>query len=246
MSLGLCLYNMVKYNTPLANCSNDIKDNNVFAAVEKVFLESGATFDTAPERRNVLAIRKFTPVTKDNPRGLFDDVIIIAWSTDKGATLTWDLFDANTDPSYQYTLEGTPTYRPKAKDQEGQGADADGDGKNDLGMLPPGVYKFKAYTETHKVLGNVFKPLKAVRVYRDINRDGYFTKEDEDLIKYPDRMSDLGTMYIHRAYRKGTTLHSWSAGCQTMMFEDFERFRTNMAKGKASGQTEFTYVLIEI
>ncbi len=219
---------------------------NIFPAVEQIFQENQTQVETNPEWRNVLAIRKFTPATNDNPLGVFDDLIIVTRSTDKGATLTWDFFDANTDPSYQYSAEGTPTYRPHAKNKGGEGFDADGDGKNDLGMLPTGIYKYKAYTETHKILGNVFKPLKALRVYCDMNRNGYFTKEDEDLIKYPDRMFEGGTMYIHRGYKTGQPVNTWSAGCQTMKFEDFERFRKNIAVGKANSQTEFTYLLIEI
>ena len=113
-------------------------------------------------------------------------------------------------------------------------------------MLPLGVYKYNAFTTGHKVLGDVFKPTKEVRIWRDINHDGYFTQADEDLVKDEKRMYEGGTMYIHRGYSKAQkqTYNTWSAGCQTIMFDDFLRFKESILAGNKAGQMEFTYILV--
>ena len=40
-------------------------------------------------------------------------------------------------------------------------------------------------------------------------------------------------MYIHRGYSeaKRQTINTWSAGCQTLKYEDFEEFRKSIAVG---------------
>lgn len=78
--------------------------------------------------------------------------------------MIWQVFDANTDPSYQYSEEGSKIYRinkKTGKPKRGEGLDANGDGKNDLGVLPFGVYKYQAFTSeaSNKDLGDVFKPI---------------------------------------------------------------------------------------
>lgn len=123
-----------------ANLSPNLADQiNVFEIVKNKFAENGVLVETKPEWRNVLAIRKFTPATIDVKRGIFDDKIVVTWSTDEGRTLAWDIFDANTDPSYQYSEEGRKLLKSKKR---GEGLDANNDGKNDLGILPLGVYKY--------------------------------------------------------------------------------------------------------
>ena len=94
-------------------------------------------------------------------------MIIVFW-LGKGGKKSCQYFDANTDPSYQYSEEGSKIYK---EGKRGEGLDADGDGKNDLGMLPLGVYRYSAVPTGagKKVLELVFKPTKEVRVYRDIN-----------------------------------------------------------------------------
>ncbi len=216
--------------------------DDVYNLVARKFTANGALVETRAEWRSVLAVRHSTPVTKDVPRGNFDDMILVTWLSKRGRKYA-QYFDANTEPSYQYSEEGAPIYR-KGKSADGQ--DANNDGKKDLGMLPLGVYKYDAFTTGHDILGNVFKPKQNVRVWRDINHDGYFTQADEDLVKNEKRMFEGKTMYIHRAYNKARkqTVNTWSAGCQTIMFEDFEEFRKSIAAGNKAGQLEFTYILV--
>lgn len=131
---------------------------NAFEIVKNKFIENGVLAETQPEWRNVLAVRHFTLLSKDVSGGAYDDKIIATWSTDKGRSLAWKFFDANTDPSYQYSEEGRKLLGSKKR---GEGLDADDDGKNDLGVLPFGAYKYHAFTSTasNKSLGEVFKPI---------------------------------------------------------------------------------------
>jgi hypothetical protein len=93
MSFAAVLYNAAKSG------GLNRKDINWHTLMSAVYREKGAIFDTRPEWRNVLAIRAFTAVNKHIPRGVFDDAIVVAWSTNKGALLSWRGFAANTDPS---------------------------------------------------------------------------------------------------------------------------------------------------
>ncbi len=224
--------------------SNNFSDNvdDVYDLVARKFTAVGALVETRAEWRNVLAVRHFTPATKDVPRGNFDDMMLVTWLSE-GGRKNAQYFDANTDPSYQYSEEGAPVYR-KGKGADGQ--DANNDGKKDLGMLPLGIYKFGSVPTAakNKVLELVFKPTKGVRVWRDINQDGYFTQADEDLVENEKQMFEGGTMYIHRAYKTGRPLNTWSAGCQTLKYEDFEEFKKSILAGNQAGQMEFTYVLV--
>lgn len=202
-------------------------------------------------------MRSFTTASRSNASGVFDDVILVAWTTVyKGESrIRWVSFAANTDPSFQY-MEGRNDGVAK-KDQirpgkSNEGFDADGDGKVDLGMLPPGAYQYYSVPSVpqNTVLGLVFKPVSnpksplGIRVFRDSNRDGNFNEADEAMIKNQDAMYEGYTMYIHRASRKNQTDNTWSAGCQTMRFEDFEEFKKILAIAAKAGQKTFTYLLV--
>ena len=214
-----------------------------------IFGEKGATFETRTDWVNVMAIRSFTTASRTNANGVFDDFIFVAWTTVyKGESrIRWQSFQANTDPSFQY-MEGRNDGIAK-KDQirpgkTNEGYDADGDGKADLGMLPPGAYQYYTVPSVPKnaVLGTVFKPVPnpnsplGIRVFRDSNRDGNFTQDDEAMIKNQDSMYEGYAMYIHRTSRTKQPDNTWSAGCQTMRLEDFEQFKEILAIAAKSGQ----------
>lgn len=216
------------------------KVDDIYNLVSRKFSDNNTLTESKEEWRNVLAIRNFTPASENTPRGNFDDMIFVSWLGKKGKKYC-QFFNANTDPSYQYSEEGSKDFR---NGKRGEGLDANNDGKNDLGMLPLGVYKYDAKSSGHPKLGDVFRPLNNIRVYRDINRDGYFTQADEDLVKDEKKMFEGQTMYIHRGSRISQETHSWSAGCQTLRYEDFVKFKESITAGNKAGQLEFTYVLI--
>lgn len=228
------------------NTTDNFDWDKFFDMGQRGFTRNSAVIETKDQWRNVVAaVRQFTKVDKDNARGIFDDYILVFWLSKNGKTKNAQVFHANTDPSYQYSEEGHKDYKKKVA-----GLDADGDGKVELGMLKFGAYKYNAFTSTHKILGNVFKPVvddsRGIRVWRDINHDGSFTDKDERLVKDENKMYEGGTMYIHRGYREGQKVNTWSAGCQTMKFEDFEIFRKSIAEGNKAGQLRFTYVLTDM
>jgi hypothetical protein len=241
MSFAAVLYNAAKSG------GLNQEEVNWYERMSIIYREKGVLFQTTPRWCNVLAIRKFTPVTIENAKGVFDDVIMVAWSDGyKGSRLMMRSFGANTDPSYQY-MEG----RDKSirKDDDSIGAHGDGDGKLDLGMLPVGAYEYGTTRSKAgiKSLGDVFKPLRdetnkplGNRVQRDINRDGYFTDADEKLVTDQEAMYERYTMYIHWAGENNT----WSAGCQSMRKEDFLAFAAIIANGRKKGQKKFTYLLV--
>lgn len=250
MSFINLLYNLAKSNY-LSNsrssgriAKNSFEQTNWHKIVSDVYLSKGAIFNIRPEWRNILSLRKFTPISRNNPYGVFDDLIVVVWSSNKGESLNWETFGANTEPSYQYLQGRDKKIRPN---RDPVGEDADGDGNLDLGMLPPGSYKYNAKEWWHKDLDWIFRSVgknsDGAKVYRDINRDGYFTEDDEKLVKNPKLMYERNTMYIHKGGIKNTS----SAGCQTMHPKDFERFRANMKEANLNHQQlEFTYLLIDI
>lgn len=208
------------------SATNQRKDEAAFYDEAKTHYENiGATFDTTANYRNVLAVRVQTPISQANRLGLYDDFIWVLWiSGDDTKHATQ--YEANTEPSKWY--EGR------------DGQDGDNDGRLDLGRLPSGIYKYSTTTVARTGLGNVFRLTAAQRVERDINHDGYFTEADTELIKNEAAMSEGRTMHIHRGNRGRTA----SAGCQTMRGDMWTRFVADITAGRQSGQSEFTYVLI--
>ena len=248
------LFNVAKRNVFFNN--ND-DEPDWYEKTKTIFKEKGATFEIRPDWVNVMAIRNFTTASRTNAGGIFDDFILVAWTTViKGDSyIRWVNFRANTDPSFQYMQGRNNGVAKKDQIRSGKtddGDDADEDGKLDLGMLPPGTYQYYTVPSVPKnaVLGLVFKPVHnansplGIRVFRDSNRDGKFTDADEAMIKNQNAMYEGYTMYIHRASRVKQPDNTWSAGCQTMRMEDFEEFKKILAIAAKSGQKTFTYLLI--
>lgn len=244
MSFAKFLFNAVKAGSLSENSDDNV---NWHEKIAIIYNEKGAAFETRPEWRNVMAIRSFTTVSKNSQRGVFDNAIIIAWSSNNGETLNWRGFSANTDPSFQY-MQGRndgvrkDLVRPGKSDE---GLDADGDGRKDLGMLPPGAYQYNITPSAaaNTVLGLVFKPVRdqnnpsGLRVFRDIDRDGQFTDADEKLIKNPAAMYENYTMYIHRASKKqNLIIHGRQVVklCDLKILRSLRKiWRTEQSRGKS-------------
>lgn len=197
---------------------------------------SGAVFETTVEWRNVAAIRNFTPLNKDVRGGIYDDIMLIVWLEKifNPNTRTSDTkkrcikLSMNTDPNYRYLERGT------------DGKDADKDGKPDIGMLPPGAYRYltvKGWSSTLKKY--VFRMQGINNVLRDINRDGYFDEKDTKLIVDASAMI-ADDMHIHQ----GGNTDTWSAGCQTLKLSHWNIFSEQIEKGRKAGQKQFTYLLV--
>jgi hypothetical protein len=199
-----------------------------YNVVNGIYVQMGALFDTTANYRNVLGIRKVTLSIKGlNEKGVYDDRIWVVW-LDKAGVKHATEYEANTEPMYRY-------------EKKDQGNDANEDGKNDLGRLRQGVYKYFAYLQWSKQLGRLaFKLTEAQWADRDINEDGYFDENDLVLITNIKAMMEEKTMHIHQGGKNDT----WSAGCQTLPPLTWKKFERDILDGNKAGQLEFTYVLV--
>jgi hypothetical protein len=196
-----------------------------YNTAESICVARGMAFDKAPNYRNVVALRKFTPVIADNAKGIYDDRIWILWLDKKGNKRAAE-FEGNTEPSHRY--------------YGSEGQHANEDGKLDLGRLKAGAYRYSTHRQKRDPLGFVFVLTKAQIVERDINNDGDFTEADTKLITNWDAMDEKQTMHIHKGGKSKTD----SAGCQTLREPHWSNFVANIAAGKKAGQQQFNYFLI--
>lgn len=201
----------------------------IYDFCRQTFTRKGVNFETVSEQRNVLGIRTETPVTKANYHGSYDDYIWVVHIDKKGVKYS-NGYNANTESNYRYVERGT------------DGADANKDGKRDIGRLTYGAYKYSTTMwYSSGVKQNVFKLESSQRIERDINKDGKFDSADEKLVTNKDAMMEGRTIHFHYGGENDT----WSAGCQTMKKAVFQKFKEDIAKGKASNQEIFTYLLIQ-
>lgn len=201
-----------------------------YAAYAELVKASGGTFDSSPEARNIVAIRKPDLVTAGSVSnkkgaeghvGVYDDAMAVVWK-DKAGKMHVEEFIANTDPAEQYAKK--------------DGADVNHDGVRDTGRLPQGFYEYGISTRTHgkdNVVDNCFRPTKFVEVDRDMNHDGAFNDNT--------RTSAKNSILIHDG---GGNNGTGSAGCQTVKSADWERF-WNAASG-GSNSTKIGYTLSQV
>jgi hypothetical protein len=109
--------------------------------------------------------------------------------------------------------------------------------KNPAGVarLVPGQYINSHIIRLHKGKYEALGQNKPVKVYRDANKD---LKYDETKIQ-----EGVFGINIHKAGVDSVIVENWSEGCQ--VFKREQEFLAFMAMAKASGQTDFTYTLIE-
>ncbi len=218
---------------------NDRDEAYFYNTANQLFNQMRATFDTTPNYRNVLGLRKFTPVTKEYNKGLYDDSIWVLWvGRDKVKHATE--YEGNTEPSYWYFGKDGQNANPLVKVVKGQPVNPNLDDIKDLGRLPTGVYRYSTIMLPSEQLGMHFRLTQSQRIERDINHDGDFTDEDVKLITNQSAMKEGRTMHFH----KGGSTRTGSAGCQTLPPTAWQKFIKDIGEGRQAGQSEFTYVLI--
>ena len=104
-----------------------------------------------------------------------------------------------------------------------------------VARVVPGQYIDSHAVGLHQGKYEALKQQKPVKVYRDANRDLIY---DETRIQ-----EGVFGINIHKAGVDSTLVENWSEGCQ--VFKREQEFVAFMALAKASGQTAFTYTLIE-
>ncbi|WP_164014541.1 hypothetical protein [Pyxidicoccus trucidator] len=180
------------------------------AMIEK----NGGTFDSAPGKRNMLAIRHDTNTKANDGKGAYDDKAVLLWVDEKGGKHC-TTYNACTEPGEQMLGED-------------YGEAIGGDDRKDLGRLPAGSYTYHLRNDYGRELAGFFKrgpfdnegtrqilgaPEGADwQAEYDIDHDGDF---DEN-VRGKDGEESLWHM--------GREDNPRSAGCQTMPPEDWRRF----------------------
>lgn len=147
----------------------------------------------------------------------FDDFIGVYWY--EGSR--WDriLWPATTQPGLHWMLQ---PLNPKG-----------------TAIMVPGQYKstyilgsYKGYT--------VLRQNRAVKVYRDNNRDSVFDEESSTIDE------GLFGIHVHKAGLISILVGKWSAGCQVFKkAEDFKEFISICEQYRIPLDNQFTYTLLE-
>ena len=109
---------------------------------------------------------------------------------------------------------------------------------NGVARLVEGQYRGSHAIGLHQGKYEALKQAKAVKVYRDKNKDLVFdeTKIDEGIFG----------INIHKAGKDSTWVENWSEGCQVFKrVKDFDEFMKIIKKSSKIHGNSFTYTLIE-
>jgi len=112
--------------------------------------------------------------------------------------------------------------------------------KNAKGVarLVPGQYRSSHNIGLHQGKYEALKQAKAVKVYRDFNKDMVY---DESKIQ-----EGVFGINIHKAGADSTYVENWSEGCQVFKKSaDFDEFMVIIRNSKDIHGNSFTYTLIE-
>lgn len=104
-----------------------------------------------------------------------------------------------------------------------------------VARMVPGQYIDSHALGLHQGKYQALKQQKPVKVYRDANRDLVY---DETRIQ-----EGVFGINIHKAGVDSTLVENWSEGCQ--VFKTAAHFEAFMELARNSGQTAFTYTLIQ-
>jgi LysM repeat protein len=202
---------------------------DVYAGYINEFGSSAAQNDLAAGRRVILGLRHDTPTSSNSGNGTYDDRIIVMWQDSSGKHV--QEFRGNTEGSAQY--DPTSRYFRRA----GGDSDANNDGVYDVPRLADGTYGFRKdyWSNGGPVQSNGQNILSGTTnqtVQRDSNHDGVWDSRD------PGR-SDLSGQDFGIYFHRGGSNNTYSAGCQTLAQNDFNRFWSSLGS-----QSNFNYTLV--
>lgn len=206
----------------IGQASGTPKTGAEMAAYVEKYGNAQAKADLAAGKKVVVALRTDTNTKSNGGNGTYDDLIAVVQKNGNGYSM--ETFRANTEPSSQYAYNG-----PKAS--KGSSTDMNGDGRNDLGRIAAGNYRYTLQSGTFAG-DQYFRTTSGSKVERDTNQDGWFNANDNNRLQNNNGSSFL----IHQ----GGSNNTWSAGCQTMATGDYQRFVDSVA-----GQGTFSYVLVQ-
>lgn len=165
---------------------------------------------------NIIGIRNNDPNVGDNVTDLFDDFITVSYKLN--GKWMYHEWAATTDPGKRAMLE--------VKNPQG------------VARLVPGQYRRSHYIGLHKGTYIALRQGKAMKVYRDRDRDSVY---DEDNI-----FEGIFGINIHKAGKNSSIVSNWSEGCQVFKIEvNFDEFMTICNRASKLHGPTFTYTLLE-
>jgi len=163
---------------------------------------------------NIVGIRNSS--TGQQVTNLFDDTLTVSYKVD--GVWKFHSWQATTDPGKKGVME----YHNSAG----------------VARLVEGQYRGSHAIGLHQGKYEALKQAKAVKVYRDANRDMTY---NEDRIQ-----EGVFGINIHKAGADSNLVENWSEGCQVFKkAADFEEFMAICRKAKDNHGNSFTYTLIE-
>ena len=163
---------------------------------------------------NIIGVRN--SATGQTVTNVFDDLITISYK--EAGVWKYHQWPATTDPGKKGVME----YHNAAG----------------VARLVEGQYRGSHQIGLHQGRYEALKQAKAVKVYRDANRD----------LVYNESSSQEGIfgINIHKAGADSTYVENWSEGCQVFKkAADFEQFMAIVRKSRDIHGNSFTYTLIE-
>jgi hypothetical protein len=193
----------------------------------------GGQVNSEPEARSIVGIRNPTSIDAGlidkktlNSKGVYDDTLAVLW-TEKDGTKRVQEFrnQATVDPARKFT--------------ETSSQDVNNDKYKDGGRLLPGFYKYEKSTRDvgegeKKRTEPALRPVNDVPVERDLDGDGLFNDN------YSDTKSGK-TILIHTGY----TSETGSAGCQTILKSEWDRFIGSFPEDMAN-KNDIGYTLVQV
>lgn len=190
-----------------------------YADYKKIFAEKGyAYFTNGSYNLNIIGIRSDN---KNKVTNLYDDLLVVVYRTPSGKW-TRQSYQITTEPGLYYMIK--QQLNPKG-----------------TAILVPGQYRACWEIGKHKGKYDALVQRKAIKVYRDNNRDEIYDLNPERI--------DNGVfgLNIHRSneFRPAYKVDSWSAGCQ--VFADPHQYKSFMDLCRKQRQlygNTFTYTLL--
>ena len=164
---------------------------------------------------NIVGIRN--SATGKKVTNVFDDLLTISFKDETGA---WQFFSwaATTDPG----KKGVQQFH----------------NKDGVARLVPNQYRGSHTIRLHQGKYEALGQQKAVKVYRDANKDLVY---DETKIT-----EGIYGINIHKAGQDSTWVENWSEGCQVFKrVKDFDEFMKICKKASKIHGNHFSYTLIE-
>lgn len=126
------------------------------------------------------------------------------------------------------------------KFRKAEGNDVRHDGRQALGRLVPGTYRFHYATDKQIIGVYYLRGDSHQTVQRDVNHDGYFTEQDIWHTDTGDTIVETGDFAI--LIHSGIPANTFSGACQTISRPNMEKFLSKLDKT----QRNFFYILISL